>query len=136
MLSKYELLFLDQANSSSDPSQILIPQFPVNKLLNFTFANWNPLQHNPHHVLHQFPYFVLPLWITSHHKYWIYQTICKVKPTKFISRIYTDYNSIWVKHATHEKGESLRAPSLSKLDNTVNSNSIFNAKYPEFSTKW
>ena len=34
-----------------------------------------------------------------------------------------------VKHATHEKGESLRAPSLLKLDNTVNSTSIFNAKY-------
>ena len=29
LFSKYELLFLDQANSSSDPSQILILQFPV-----------------------------------------------------------------------------------------------------------
>ena len=37
-----------------------------------------------------------------------------------------------VKHATHEKGESLRAPSLSKLDNTVNSFSIFNAKYVHY----
>ena len=27
--SKYELLFLDQAYSSSDPSQILILQFPI-----------------------------------------------------------------------------------------------------------
>ena len=27
--SKYELLFLDQANSGSDPSQILILQFPI-----------------------------------------------------------------------------------------------------------
>ena len=88
MFSKYELLFLNQANSSSDPSQIIIPQFPVNSLSNFTFTNWNPPQHNPHHVLHQFPYFVLPHSITSHHKYWIYQTICKVKPTKFNSRIY------------------------------------------------
>ena len=41
-----------------------------------------------------------------------------------------------VKHAPHEKGEFLRAPSLSKLDNTVNSTSIFNAKYVEFTTKW
>ena len=41
-----------------------------------------------------------------------------------------------VKHAPHEKGESLRAPSLSKLDNTVNSTAIFNAKYVEFTTKW
>ena len=27
--SKYELFFLDQANSSSDPSQILILQLPI-----------------------------------------------------------------------------------------------------------
>ena len=29
LFSKYELLFLSQANSSSDPSQILILQFPI-----------------------------------------------------------------------------------------------------------
>ena len=29
LFSKYELLFLDQTNSSSDPSQILIQQFPM-----------------------------------------------------------------------------------------------------------
>ena len=34
------------------------------------------------------------------------------------------------------KAESLRSASLSKLDNTENSNSIFNTKYAEFSTKW
>ena len=45
-------------------------------------------------------------------------------------------NALWVKHASHQKAESLRAPSLSKLDNMVNSNSIFNTKYAEFSTKW
>ena len=45
--SKYELLFLDQANSSSDPSQILIEQFPIPStslppspyLSNFILAN-------------------------------------------------------------------------------------------------
>ena len=30
------------------------------------------------------------------------------------------------KHATHQRAESLRAASLSKLDNTVNNDSIFN----------
>ena len=47
LFSKYELLFLNQANSSSDPSQILILQFPIPRasippspcLSNFTLAN-------------------------------------------------------------------------------------------------
>ena len=49
LFSKDELLFLDQANSKSDPSQILILQFPIPRaslppspsLSNFTLANWN-----------------------------------------------------------------------------------------------
>ena len=36
----------------------------------------------------------------------------------------------------HQKAESLRAASLSKLDNMVNNNSNFNTKRAEFSTKW
>ena len=36
----------------------------------------------------------------------------------------------------HTKIESLRAASLSKLDNVVNSSSVFNTKCAEFSTKW
>ena len=50
LFSKYELLFLGQANPSSDPSQILILQFPIPRaslppspsLSHFTPANWNP----------------------------------------------------------------------------------------------
>ena len=72
----------------------------------FTLANGNLLQHNPHHVLHRFLYFVLPYWTTRHHKYWIYETICKDKPFKFIIKLYTDRNTLWIKHATHEKAES------------------------------
>ena len=41
-----------------------------------------------------------------------------------------------VKHATYQKAESLIAASLSKLDNSIKNNSIFNAKCAEFSTKW
>ena len=47
LFSKYELLFLDQVKSSSDPSEILILQFPIPRaslplsisLSNFTLAN-------------------------------------------------------------------------------------------------
>ena len=49
LFSKYELLFLDQANSSSDPPQIFILHFPTRRaslppspsLSEFTIANWN-----------------------------------------------------------------------------------------------
>ena len=82
----YELLFLDQANSSSYPSEILIIQFPMIQ----TF-----LQHNTHHVLHRFRYFVLPQASTRRHKYWIYQTICQAKPIKFIIKLCTDHYNLW-----------------------------------------
>ena len=62
------------------------------------------------------------------------KTICKAKEIKFIQKLYTDHNTLWVKHPTHEKAESLRATSLSNLNNIVNNNSIFNTKYAEFST--
>ena len=47
LFSKYKLVFLDQANSSSDLPQILIPQFPTpraflprsSSLSSFTLAN-------------------------------------------------------------------------------------------------
>ena len=141
LFSKHKLLFLDQAFSSSDPFQILILQVPISRayrppspsLSNFTLANWNPLQHNRHHCL---PYFVLPYSTTIHHKYAIYQTICKAKTIKFIIKINADHNALWVKHATYQKVESLRAASLTKLDNIVINSSIFNTKDAKFSTKW
>ena len=92
------------------------------------------IQRNPHPVLHQFPCFFLPHSITRHN-YWIYQTIWQTKPIKFMIKLYTNHNTFLVKHATYQKVESLRAASLSKLDNMVTSNSIFNTKCPEFSTK-
>ena len=113
--SKYQLLFsfLDQASSNSHQSQILILQFPKLRacppfspfLLSFILANWNPLQHNPHHVLHWLPYFVLPHLTTSHHKYWKYQITCKAKSTKFIYKLYTVHDTLWIQRATHQKAE-------------------------------
>ena len=142
-ISKYKLLFLDQAISNSDPSQILIVQYPIPRvclppsppLSNF-YSTETPLQHNPYvHVLLRFPYFVLPHSIARHYKSGRYQIICQSKPIKFNIKLYTDHNALWVKHATHQIVGSLRAVSLSKLDNTVNNNSIFNTKYGGFSTK-
>ena len=109
MFWKYELLFLDQASSSSDPFKVLILQsliprasLPSSKSLsNLILASWNP-----------------------------------PSQAKFIIKPYTDYNTLWVKHATYQKVESLRTASFSKLDNTVKNNSIFKTKYAEFSTKW
>ena len=80
-------------------------------------------------------YFALPHSTTRHHKYWINQSICQVKPTKFIIKLYTGLNTLWVKNSTHHNAESLRASSLSKLDNTFNDSSISNTKYSEFSIK-
>ena len=82
-----------------------------------------------------FPILYYPHSTTRHHKYLIYQTICQAKLVKFIIKLYTDDNNLWLKHTTHQKAEPLRAASFSKLDNTA-SNSIFNTKYSEFSTKW
>ena len=68
------------------------------------------------------------------------------RPIKFVIKLYTDHNTLWVKHATHQKAEFLRSSSLTKLDNTVKSNSIPNTKYswflykmvgtPSFSQPW
>ena len=134
---KCGLLFLNRANFCSDPSQILMLQFstpvallpPLPSLSRFTLANWNPLQHNTYHVLHRFPYFFLPHLTIRYHEYRIHQTICQAKSIKCIIKLYTDHNILCVKHATHQKAES------SKLDNTVNNNSIFNTKYAGFSAK-
>ena len=72
-----------------------------------------PLQHNSYYVLHRFPYFVLPHSTTHHHKYWIHQTIPQAKQLKRIIKLYICHNTLWGKHATHEKIESLRAASFS-----------------------
>ena len=141
MFSKYELFLLDQANSSSDPSQMLMLWFPIPTASlppspfssSFTLANWNPSSMQSSSCSSSVSLFCPKT--TRHRKYWIYQTIWQLKPIKFIIKLFTDHNTSWVKHATHQKAESLIAALLSKLDNMVN-NSIFNTKYAEFFTKW
>ena len=60
-----------------------------------------------------------------------YQTICLAKPIKFISKLYTNHNTLLVKHATYQKAECLKTASLSKLDNIINNNPAFNAECAE-----
>ena len=48
--------------------------------------------------------------------------------TIFAIKLHKYHNVSWVKHATYQKAEPLRAASLSKLGNRVNSNSILNTK--------
>ena len=74
-----------------------------------------------------FPFF-LP-YSTIRHNYWIYQTICQVKPSKFIIKLYTNHNILLVKHGTYKNVERLRATSLSKSGITVHNKSIFNTKW-------
>ena len=144
LFPNYELLFVDQTNSSSDPSQILTQQFSSSSCIPHHLCQIllkpteTPLQHNPHYVLRRFPYFVVLHLTTRHHKYWIYQTICEAKSIKFVIKLFTDHNTLLVKQAIHQKTESeyFRAASLSNLDKTVSNSSIFNTKHTEFSTRW
>ena len=121
LFSEYELLLFNQANFSSDPSQTLILRFPMPRT-----------SHNHHYGLHWFPYFVLP----HSTKYWLHKTKWQAKPIKFIIKLFTDHHISCSRHATHQKAKSLGAAFLSKLDNSVNNNSIFNTKYAELFTKW
>ena len=104
LFSKCELLFLHKANSSGDPSQILILQFPILRasrtplpsMSNVTLSNWNPSTTQSSSCslsVSLFPYFILPHSTTLHHMYWIYQTICQAQPNKFVIELYTDRNS-------------------------------------------
>ena len=144
LFSKYERLFLDQANSNSDSSQILILQFPISRafmppwpsLPNFTLTIWNPSSTQSSSCsLSVSPYLVLTHSTTHYHKYCIHGTIFQVKPIKFIIKphITISYGSNML---PIKKAEFLRAASLLKLNIMVKNNSVFNKKYAKFSTKW
>ena len=63
-----------------------------------------------------------PLQVSPHHALHSF--------SKYIINLYLNLLS------TFQKSESPRASFLSKLDNTVNKNSIFNTKCDKFSAKW
>ena len=119
---KHEMFFLNEALFISDPSKILILQYPISTARLYHYlckiSPWpteTPLQRNPYYLLHQSPYFVL-LNLTTRTSIGC-QAICQAKPHKFFIKLYTD---LWVRHATHQKARSLRIVSLSKSDNMVN----------------
>ena len=78
-----------------------LPWLPHHVCQVLRYPNETLVQHNPHHVLYCFPYFVLPHSITLHHKYWIYKTIFQAQPNKFI-QLYTDHIILWVQHNAHQ----------------------------------
>ena len=107
-----------------------LPTWP--SLPNFTLANWNPSS-------------TQSSWRSSSFSLFCPNPFNHAPPQVLdipnhmgslaIINLYSDHNTLWVKHATHQKSESLKATSLSNLDNTVTNNSIFNTKYAEFFKK-
>ena len=128
---------LDQVNLFFDSSQLLIVQYPFPTSLSISvkslLGQLKPLFNTVLIILFGFFHYFFRLHLTTHYNYWIYETMLQSKPIKFNINLYTNPNSLLAKHAAHQKVESLRAASLSKIENTVNSNSIFNTKCPEFS---
>ena len=134
MFSKCKLLFSDQANPSSAILQLPITfSFSASLTISVQFysSQLNPLFKTILIIFFIgfliFPYPIWPHATTS---------IGYTKPYAKPSQLNQYHNTLWAKYAAHQKVESLRAASISKVDNTVNNSSIFNTKYAEFSTKW
>ena len=135
--SKNELFFpnnLSQIPILQHPVPIFsLPPSPF--LSNFALQNWNPKA-----TILIMLFFGLPVssYSISSHATSIGYTKAYVKTSQSnllscyiqIIKPYVDETHI------HQIAETLRAASLSKLDNMVNSNSVFNTMCAEFSTKW
>ena len=134
LFSECEVFSLDLANFSSNPSQILILLILITNISEKSYPSHVKSLFNT--ILIMCSSSVSLFYPNTFHNYWINQTICQPKPIKFIINLYANRNTLLVKRTTHQKAESLRAASLSKLANTENNISIFNAKCAEFSTKW
>ena len=57
---------------------------------------------------------------------------------KFIIKLYKNHKNLFVKHThyTLQKAQTLRAAFPSKLENTINNNSVFETNCAELSRKW
>ena len=111
----YNIPHLELPYLPYDPCQILL--YPTETLL----------QHNSHHILYWFPYFVLPPFDHTPSQVSDKQSHIPSQANKiYYQAIYWScLNTSWIKHTSHQKTEFLRAASLSKLDDTVNNNSIY-----------
>ena len=134
MFSECKLLFSDQANPSSAILQLPITfSFSASLTISVQFysSQLNPLFKTILIIFFiSFLIFPYPIWPHAT------TSIGYTKPYAKPSQLNQYHNTLWAKYATHQKAESLRAASISKVDNTVNNSSIFNTKYAEFSTKW
>ena len=81
---------------------------PSPSLSTFIQAKWNYSSTQSSSCSLLVSLFLLPSSTTDYHKCWIYETICQAKPIKFIIKLYTDHNSLWVKHVTFQRAESLK----------------------------
>ena len=141
---KYYLLFLDQANPNSVPSQILIlwcpkPRaslLPSPSLSNFTLGYWN----HPSTQSSSCSSSVSLFCPTQFNHMPATTKIGYTKPYGKLSQSNLSSSCVqivmlYVSNTLPMKKLS-RATSLSKLYNPLNNNSIFNTKYVEFFTKW
>ena len=110
LFSKYEPFSPDEADFSSDPFQILKPHpysFPASLVISVKFPYGKlKLLFNATPIMFSigFPiFFPTPF----DHTYWIYQTICQIKPIRFIIKAHRNHNTLLIQHTTYPKQESL-----------------------------
>ena len=72
---------------------------------------------------------------TTRRKYWIYRSIFQAKLIKSIFMCIQIIKPYIYQTHIYQSVESLRPSSISKLDNMLKSNSVFNTKWAEFSSK-
>ena len=72
---------------------------------------------------------------TTRRKYWIYRSIFQAKLIKSIFMCIQIIKPYIYQTHIYQSVESLRTSSISKLDNMLKSNSVFNTKWAEFSSK-
>ena len=132
MFSKYELVFPNQANFSSDPSQILILQHPIPiyfLLSPPTLSNFAIVNGNTNSTILIMLFFGFPIWSYPIQPHSTSIRCAKVNAKTSQSNLLScciKIIKLYVDEAhNHQRTESLRAVSLSKLEKMVNSNSNF-----------
>ena len=108
---------------------------PSLSMSNFALEDRNPSSTIPIMLFFGFPIWSYPIqpYATSTG---CTKSYAKTTQSNLVS-YYTHIVKPYMGHThIHQIPEALRVGSYSKSDNMVNSNSIFNTKYAEFSTEW
>ena len=140
MFSKYELLFLNQTNSSSNLSTTHHTQnVPTSLTISVKFY-LGQLKPSPTQTsscsLSVSIFCPTPIWPRATTSIGYTKSYIKPSQSNLLSNYIQIVDTLWVKHATHQNDESLRTASPSNLGDIVNNSSNFSTKYAEFSTKW